>query len=331
MPFMYIMATMANIRKLSSGRWQVSIRRRGHSLSKTFKTKAMAESWARDREREIEQGELFAPISMTVSELLNKYEREVTEHKKGKGQESARITLLKTGLGQHSLGSLTPEIVSEWAKTRLRSVGSDTVRRDLSVLSAAVHTGKILWGLPVKDNAAQIAVQSLTKSRTMKRPQRRVRRISDEELERLLWELGEPMNLMVCFALETAMRRGELARMKWGHIKGQSLLIQDDKTGKTTTIPLSTRALAILEAVEGDKGPVFNLRPDSITQAFDRACERAGIRDLRFHDLRHEATNRLFERGLKIEEVAAITRHSDWRSLKIYTHPSHELIAKKLG
>lgn len=327
------MATMAHLRKLDSGRWQVSIRRRGHSLSKTFKTKAMADSWARDREQEIERGELFSPVSMTVKELLEKYEREVTEHKKGRAQESARIELLTDALGKYSLGELSPEIVSTWAKGRLLTVGSDTVRRDLAVLSAAIHTAKVLWGVPLKDNPAQISVQSLTKSRTMKRPQRRVRRISDEELERLLWALQEPMCILVCFALETAMRRGEIARMRWEHVSGSTVLIEDDKTGKTTKIPLSSRAIKLLGIVKGDEeeGPVFNMRPDSITQAFDRACERAGIRDLRFHDLRHEATSRLFEMGLSIEEVASITRHSDWRSLKIYTHPSHTLIAKKLG
>jgi len=140
-------------------------------------------------------------------------------------------------------------------------------------------------------------------------------------------ELSETMCDLVAFAIETAMRRGEIARTAGCQRVEDGLLIADDKTGKTTVVPLSTRAHEIL-----DKYPEgFGRRPDSITQAFNRARDRAKIEDLRFHDLRHEAASRLFEKGLTIEEVSAITRHSDWRSLKRYTHPSKALIAKKLG
>jgi len=326
---------MAYIRKVASGRWQASIRRRGHSLSKTFATKANAEAWARKTESDLEHGQLFKSTTMTVSDLLERYEREVTEHKKGKSQEASRLRLLASELGKHSLGDLTAEICSRWAKSRLASVSSDTVRRDLAVLSAAIETGRVLWEIEIKGNAARTALSSLTKSRAMKRPNRRVRRVSDEELSAILAELGPVMRNMVLFDLETAMRRGEVARMEWEHLAGNRLLIPDDKTGKSQFIPLSSRAMEILEGVQPEPekrhGSVFGMKPDSITQAFDRACERAGIQDLRFHDIRHEATSRLFERGLSIEEVATITRHSDWRSLKIYTHPSLDHISSKLG
>ncbi len=72
------------------------------------------------------------------------------------------------------------------------------------------------------------------------------------------------------------------------------------------------------------------MRPDSITQAFERVCQRAGIEDLRFHDLRHEATSRFFERGLSIMEVSAITGHRDLAMLRRYTHLKAENLAKKL-
>lgn len=97
--------------------------------------------------------------------------------------------------------------------------------------------------------------------------------------------------------------------------------------GKTLVIPMSSRARRIL--LEYPQG--FGLRPDSITQAFSRACERAGIVGFRVHDLRHEAISRFFEKGLTVEEVASISRHDDWRSLKIYTQPRPELVSKKLG
>lgn len=62
-----------------------------------------------------------------------------------------------------------------------------------------------------------------------------------------------------------------------------------------------------------------------------RACERAGIEDFHFHDLRHEATSRLFEKGLNPLEVASITGHKTLQMLKRYTHLRAEDLARKLG
>jgi integrase len=78
-------------------------------------------------------------------------------------------------------------------------------------------------------------------------------------------------------------------------------------------------------------GKVWGLRADSITQAFDRACKRAGIEDLRFHDLRHEATSRLFEKGFNPMEVSTITGHKTLQMLKRYTHLRAEDLAKRMG
>lgn len=128
-------------------------------------------------------------------------------------------------------------------------------------------------------------------------------------------------------------RRGEIVGMLWSHIDllKQTLYIPYTKTDITRTIPLSSNAVRILSNLPRRvDNKVFNLKPDSITQAFDRACKRAGIQDLRFHDLRHEATSRLFEIGLNVMEVASITGHRDLRMLNRYTHIKPELLAKKL-
>ena len=68
---------------------------------------------------------------------------------------------------------------------------------------------------------------------------------------------------------------------------------------------------------------------DSISQAFRRVCELASIKDLRFHDLRHEATSRLFECGLDLMEVSSITGHKDLPMLRNYTHSKASELAKK--
>ncbi len=110
------------------------------------------------------------------------------------------------------------------------------------------------------------------------------------------------------------------------------LLVPDSKTGDPRRVPLSSRALAVLDALPRRlDGKVWGMRADSITQAFDRACRRAAIDDLRFHDLRHEATSRLFEKGFNPMEVSAITGHKTLQMLKRYTHLRAEDLAKRLG
>jgi integrase len=323
---------MAVIKQEASGRWRVRIRKKGHSpISKTFRTKASAQSWANSTEDQIERGELIGNMvaaGITVGNLLDKYEREIGERKKGyMTSERYVYPRLKTGFKGVRLLKLSPDRVVEFADARLLTVGSDSVRRELAVLSAAWETAKSLWKYPLRGNPVKTANKMLTSTNTYSRKVERTRRLFPDEQVKLLAELSEEMQDLVLFALETAMRRGEIAITGGKNRVEGGLLIEDDKTGKTTIIPLSSRAHEIL-----DKYPNgFGRKPDSITQAFNRARDRAGIKDLRVHDLRHEATSRMFEKGLSIEEVSCVTRHSDWRSLKRYTHPKNDIISKKLG
>lgn len=97
---------------------------------------------------------------------------------------------------------------------------------------------------------------------------------------------------------------------------------------------LSMAAIKALKALpKKTDGRVFALQAESMSQAFERACEehRANISNLRFHDLRHEATSRLFEKGLNVMEVAAVTGHKTLDMLKRYTHLRAEDLARKIG
>lgn len=134
------------------------------------------------------------------------------------------------------------------------------------------------------------------------------------------------------------MRRGEIAAMDWKQVDlgRRSLSIPVTKNGSSRTIPLSTTATEILkDQLRGDEKPsegsVWQWTPDYITKEFIRLCQQQGFRDLRFHDLRHEATSRLFERGLSLMEVASITGHKSLQMLNRYTHLSNEHLLAKLG
>ena len=346
---------MATLRKRSEKSWEVRIRRKGYPVqSRTFKSKYLAERWARQIEHQMEE-RVFKDTSKTegttVTNLLERYQQEVLAKKGCYTSDPSRIKNLMRHLGHLSLIQLTSERVARFRDDRLkyalpeeddtetenaikrlnqkeRRVGPDSVIREMAILSRAIDLGMTEWGLFMPHGNPCKSV------RRPQKPQGRNRRTSEEELARLAAHSESDRLHDICkFALETAMRRGEIAAMRWEHIdlNRRTLHIPRTKTGVPRTIPLSRRALAILrhQPVQNNDA-VWRIRADAITRAFNRACERAGIFDLHFHDIRHEATSRLFELGLAQVEVVAITGHQDLRSMLRYTHLNPETLADKL-
>lgn len=126
-----------------------------------------------------------------------------------------------------------------------------------------------------------------------------------------------------------------MASLTWNHLdlKKQTAHLPRTKTDVPRTVPLSRAAIKAIKTLEIKKeGRLFSLQAESMSQAFERACEphRANIVGLRFHDLRHEATSRMFEKGLNLMEVASITGHKTLDIPKQYTHLRAEDLAKKL-
>jgi integrase len=161
----------------------------------------------------------------------------------------------------------------------------------------------------------------------------RDRRIIKQELESLLQEAPCPYREIFQFAIETGMRRGEIAAIQWEHVnlKKRTLSIPETKTGKSRIVPLSNIATELLFTIDRRiDGTVWGVAPDSISHAFADACKKANIEDLRFHDLRHEATSRFFEHRLNVMEVSSITGHQTLQMLRRYTHLKAEDLVKKL-
>ncbi len=140
------------------------------------------------------------------------------------------------------------------------------------------------------------------------------------------------MPVIIEIAVETAMRRGELLTLRRVDIKGKHALLEDTKNGSRRLVPLSIRARALLDSLPARiDGQVFSLAPHSVSQYFLRACRAAEVKDLHFHDLRHEGMSRLFEKGLSIMEAASVTGHKTMGMLKRYTHLCPDTLADKLG
>ncbi|MEW8111391.1 MAG: site-specific integrase [Candidatus Thiodiazotropha endolucinida] len=324
---------MATIRRRGN-KYQVQIRKKGFPpLTQSFINKSTALTWIKKIEAEIERDQ-FIDCSVAqqthLSDILDRYETEIIPHKRGGSAEKPRTKLLRTTLGHLKLQDLKPHIIAQYRDYRLQRVKSSTVRRELALLSHVINIAIIDWGidLPKGNPVSSIRLPSEANGRD--------RRISNQEESQLLkaFSGNQVMKSIMVIAIETGMRRGEIAAMQWEHVNwpSQTLSIPITKTEIPRTIPLSNKAVDVLRGLPKRlDGMVWGVRPDSITQAFERACRRAEIQDLRFHDLRHEATSRFFEIGLSIMEVSSITGHKDVRMLKRYTHIRPENLVEKLG
>ena len=145
-------------------------------------------------------------------------------------------------------------------------------------------------------------------------------------VKKIAWHYHGRVKNIIEIALETGMRRGEILNIKKEHVKNQTLFIPLAKNGHQRTIPLSKRAYHILKNYDLP----FRMSGNAVRLAWERLKNKGNIKDLHFHDLRHEAISRLFEKGLSIPEVSLISGHKDVRMLFRYTHLKAEDILKKL-
>jgi integrase len=212
-----------------------------------------------------------------------------------------------------------------------RSRSAKCANRELAILSHAINTARREWGVHIANPIEGIQRPKLNRPRE--------RRLSAEEDARLLHELGSTtrnpwIKPIVEFAIEAGMRRGEILSLTWNNVDLQRRVVRllDTKNGEGRSVPLTLKATALISALPRSiDGRVFATTEEALKQAFERAVERARIDDLHFHDLRHEAISRLFERGLNVMEVALISGHKTLQMLKRYTHLEAEKLLVKLG
>lgn len=304
-------------------------------MSKSFPTKGEAAAWARGIEAQLDRAELLPNIrdlcKLTVADLLTRYENEVTPTKRGEKAERSRLqTLRRHTISQVRLSDLSGASAVRYRDDRLKQVQSASVRRELVVLRHVFEVAKSEWNIPLASNP----VRSIKLPKDSKP---RERRLEDGEASKLFDAISKRsawyVRPFLALAIETGMRRGELLSIRWRYVDLQkrTLKVQQTKNGDARTVPLTPRAVEVLSSLEkiGDK--VFPIKANAVRLAWERLRAKAGLEDIRFHDLRHEAVSRFFEYGLSTTEVASISGHKDIRMLFRYTHLKPENIAEKLA
>jgi len=352
---------MATIIKRPSGTWKAIIRKTGWPLkAKTFRTKRDAEDWARRTEDEIVRGTYIVRATadrMTVEVALKRYLAEVTPTKRASSQEAERrrAAILTKHLGKYSLAALTPEIIAKFRDERLAGIdrkdekgnpvprANNTVRLELALLG---H----LFTIAIKEWRVGLPWNPVLSIRRPTPGPGRNRRLSSEEEKQLFEAVDKHSNpmlrLIVRIALETGMRASEIVTLRRMQVdlKRRIVRLLETKNTSPRTVPLSASATALFrEALNhpvrpidtdliffGEPGRDGKRRPYQFNPAWMAVKRAAGLKDVHFHDLRHEAVSRFVEAGFSDQEVSAISGHKSMQMLKRYTHLRAEDLVVKI-
>ncbi len=316
--------------------WKASVRKRGFPPQyQTFRTRKEAEAWAVVIESEMTRGvwrDRSESEGTTLAECLDRYLAEVVPTKKGGRREVDYVNQWKARPIAHLYMSSVrgKDVAAAMRDMEAEGKGANTIRLHLALLSHLFKVSRTEWGMEALSNP----VESVRKP---KLPRGRDRRLIDGEEDRLMTAcnaLNPELAAIVTIALETAMRQGEILALTWDvvDLEKRMVTLEHTKNGEKRVVPLSTTAVRVLAGLPRNlNGRVWTYGQEGVKYAFPAACRRAGIEGLRFHDLRHESTSRLFERGFNPMEVSAVTGHKTLQMLKRYTHLRAEDLAKRMG
>ena len=323
-----------------------------HRESKTFDRRRLATKWATRLEDRLSKPDAVPKrkqltLSGPLHKILLKYRKEVSEIRPMGRSKSAHIKFLeKTSLANIDVVDIKSSDLIEHVRARRRSgAGPSTVNNDLVWLRIILRYARAAWNVPVNLSAIDDAYEVLRAEKLVAKSKVRSRRPSQSELSRLTEFFRDkekrrsriPMADIIWFAIHSARRQSEITS-----------LLADDNDEKTQTgivrnlkhpadrelfrrFKYTHEAWEIVFRQSHDEERIFPFEPKTIGAAFTRACRVLEIEDLHFHDLRHEATSRLFETGYSIVEVQQFTLHDSWGTLSRYTHLRPETVAIRAG
>lgn len=320
---------------------KISIMREGkivHRENKTFDRRPAAAGWISKREEELAKPGALDRVKkgrITLADAIDKY---TTESFDGIGRTKAQVlrAIKRHKIADMKCESIESRHISEFASDLVKTMQPQTVGNYLSHLAAVFAVARPLWGYELDKSAMDDAQTVLRRIGVVKKSTSRDRRPTLDELDLLMRHFADrqarapqsnPMHRIIAFAIFSTRRQEEIVRIRWDDLdtKHSRIMVRDmkhpgSKIGNHVWCDLPEEALKIIEAMPKSEERIFPYNTDAISSAFTRACKLLSIEDLRFHDLRHEGVSRLFELGLNIPHVAAVSGHRSWTSLKRYTH-----------
>lgn len=315
--------------------WRAQVRRKGcPTMTATFDTREDAQIWAAEQEKMLATHgpqairDRLQMGTFTLGDAIDKYEKEIlpTKSERAQKDEPGYIRSYRNhDIIRAPLLEVTPDKI--WQYLRTKNWSSNTIRLHLSFLSFLFTIAGTEWGMDVHNPVSRMRKPRL--------PRGRDRRLNDGEEEALLREctrMNPVLADIVQLALETAMRQGEILSLTANDVnfRTHTVTLQHTKNGDKRIVPLSQKAEDIIRKHVHKKPRLWHYTPGGFRMSYKKAVRKAGIEGLTFHDLRHEATSRLVEKGLPIMTIQAITGHKSMQMLKRYTHISPSALVSAL-
>lgn len=291
----------------------------------TFREAELGKPGAIEREKEKAKGD-----KPTLADAIDRYVKEHT----GMGRTKAQVlrTLMAMPIAQKACEDIASPDLAALATDLGLTRQPQTVGNYMSHLQAVFAVAEDEWGFPLDISAMNKAMRSARRMGKVAKSAQRDRRPTLDELDKVMAHFQEvwrrrpttvPMHRVVAFALFSTRRQEEITTIKRADYEGDRVLVRDmkhpgQKVGNDVWCDLPAPAPAIIDAM-GSGERLFPYTTDAISAAFTRACHFLQIEDLHFHDLRHEGISRLFEMGWTIPQVAQVSGHRSWSSLRRYT------------
>lgn len=313
---------------------QIKIKRGGkviYSKAATFDREAAAKAWMAKKEKELARPGALEDLrrpTETLAGLIDAYLK-LKRSEIGKTKEQVLDAIKGHDLAQKPVEEITSSDLVEWTRWLGETRKPQTVQNYLSHLSAVFSVARAAWGKAIDRNVMKDATEAARHFGLITKSAKRDRRPTLDELDRLMEFFGPrrgfPMQHVVAFAIFSARRLDEIARIQWADLEVGRVLVRDmkhpgAKIGNDVWTALPPEAEAIARAMPKIAPEIFPFTGGAISAAFTRACKILEIADLHFHDLRHEGASRLFEQGFTIPRVAEVTGHRSWASLQRYSH-----------
>ncbi|BCL71355.1 integrase [Vibrio nigripulchritudo] len=324
-----------------------------HRESKTFRKKELARTFALKRVSELESPTPDVQKSVPLYVLLDMYmnDRDLWD-RTGRTKQYVIRMLRDCDIANIESNRLKPSDLIEHCRNR-KGAGAKpvTIYHDIAYLRSVMKKASPVFDINANFSVFEEAVPVLIDMGFIGKSEKRTRRPTDAELEKLKEGLRArqeyrsngkiriPFIDILDFSILTCMRIGEVCSLRWEDINEEhkTVLVRDrkdprKKQGNHMIVPLLAESFDIVMRQPKNCTLIFPYNSRSVTAGFQRVRNSLGIEDLRYHDLRREGASRLFEKGYSIEEVAQVTGHRNLNILwQVYTQLfPHKLHTRKV-
>lgn len=317
--------------------WRAVIRKVGHPVkTKTFSRKVLAANWIAETELAMERSEGIT-ANKRVGDLFQRYITEILPSRGLEANSKYVYRSLRHWTADLTLEDLTADGLLAWKKQHCPRASPASFDRYLSHIIGVLKDAEAFWQIRIPYDTIRKARTALNRIGAISGSHSRDRRPDPGELDDIKRNLGTyiPLADIIDFAVITGLRAGEIVRIRWDGLDQQkkTIIVKDRKhptrkKGNDCVVPLLFDSIEILLRQPRTDPRIFPFKVDSMTSAFNRARTSAGVKNLHFHDLRHEAISRMFEAGFSIPEVSVVSGHIGWESLRRYVNLKPESLHK---